>query len=210
MTSAQDDNSRQRGRPFKTADELSEMTDLISETAQRLFHEEGYAKVSIRRLAKEVGCSPMTLYKYYDGKLSILQTLWAVVFRELFSEMRELLKQEGTPTDRLKIACRHYAGYWLDHPEHYRLVFMAEGVTQPEVSLFVDDPETIAGFELMSRVITEASTVTDEEKLKIEIDLIMATLHGIAQNKITIAGYAWSDANAMIDYLFDHLMKSAD
>ncbi|MEP3421484.1 MAG: TetR/AcrR family transcriptional regulator [Erythrobacter sp.] len=198
--------SRPRGRPAKTADEIGKTRDLIAETAERLFQQEGYANVSIRRLAKEVGCSPMTLYKHFDSKIAILQTLWGVVFRELFLGLEARLERVDHPKERLQTLCKHYVGFWLSHPEHYRLVFMAEGVTQPEVSLFVGNPEIIAGFDRIAHTIAEAASLRDANVVKLKSDLLMGAMHGIAHNAITISGYPWSDADAMIDHLLDAMM----
>ncbi|MEP3226525.1 MAG: TetR/AcrR family transcriptional regulator [Parasphingorhabdus sp.] len=198
--------SRGRGRPFKSQDEREAMKMHIAETAQRLFQEEGYALVSMRRLAKEAGCSPMTLYKYYDGKIAILQTLWAVVFKDLFDQLRAQLNNEPDAKQRMRIACNHYVGYWVRHPEHYRMVFMAEGVSQSEVSLFVNGMEVGTGFDLLLQIITEGlNKVGDGMLEKTAIDLVMGSLHGIAHNHITISGYPWSDPAAMIDMLIDNL-----
>ncbi|WP_108788639.1 TetR family transcriptional regulator [Erythrobacter sp. Alg231-14] len=197
---------RPRGRPAKTADEIGKTRDLIAETAKRLFQQEGYANISIRRLAKEVGCSPMTLYKHFDSKIAILQTLWAVVFRELFLGLDARLERVADPKERLQTLCKHYVGFWLSHPEHYRLVFMAEGVTQPEVSLFVGNSEIIAGFDRIAHTIAEAASLRDANVVKLKSDLLMGAMHGIAHNAITISGYPWSDADAMIDHLLDAMM----
>jgi len=199
--------SRPRGRPFKGDDEREVMKNHIAETAKNLFQDEGYARVSIRRLAKESGCSPMTLYKYYDGKIAILQTLWAVVFDALFATMRKQLADERDPVKRLQMSCRLYVGYWLKHPEHYRLVFMAEGITQPEVSMFVESPSIGAGFTLFAEIITAALDGTDDEAaIKVTIDLVLASLQGIAHSKITIGGYPWSQADEMIDHLIENII----
>ena len=197
--------------PEKTADEREEMKQRIAETAHKLFQDEGYATVSMRRLAKEVGCSPMTLYKYYDGKIAVLQTLWAVVFRDLFEEMRHRLKKEQNTRQKASAACLYYVNYWLDHPEHYRLVFMAEGVTQPEVSMFVDNPEIAGGFGTLTQIIAKAAGGSiNDPGIKAKIDLVVSALHGIAHNKITISGYPWADAEVMIDNLINYLIGEAE
>lgn len=195
-------HSRPQGRPVKSDDERRETKQLITETAQRLFQNEGYATVSIRRLAKEAGCSPMTLYKYFDGKIAILQTLWAVVFDELFNELRSRLKDKIDAREKLRIACQYYVEYWLEHTEHYRMVFMAEGVMQPEVSMFIGNPKIESGFGLMAQLVTDSlGEAGSGTATKIKTDLVMGALHGIVHNRVTISGYPWSDADVLVDQL---------
>ncbi|MEZ5226686.1 MAG: TetR/AcrR family transcriptional regulator [Acidimicrobiales bacterium] len=55
----------------------------IAGCALELFRSDGYAGVSMRRLAGSAGCTPMTLYKYFENKFEILQLIWADVFVEL-------------------------------------------------------------------------------------------------------------------------------
>ena len=196
--------TKPRGRPTKSDAERAKMVAHIAQTAQQLFQEEGYATVSMRRLAKEVGCSPMTLYNYYDGKIAILQTLWGSVFKDVFARVAAATLAAPSPTQRMLHACRAYVQYWLDNPQHYRLVFMAEGVSQPEVNLFIGDEDVAAGFAQLTRYIAEAiGKDRPAGDLKSEIDLVMSALHGIAHNMITISGYPWTEADRMIATLVD-------
>jgi hypothetical protein len=70
---------------------------------------------------------------------------------------------------------------------------MAEGVTQPDVSIFVDNPEIIQRFGVFAEALARASAreLSGAER-KTKLDLLLCLLHGIAHNHITISGYAWS------------------
>jgi len=139
-------------------DQRAEMQARISRVAEALFTQDGYGKVSLRRIAKEIGCTPMALYSYYDSKLDILQSLWGGVFEQLFARLGAIvLPISGASETRSENARAHltslciaYIGFWLERPDDYRLVFMAEGVTQPDVSLFLDRPDIIAKYSILS------------------------------------------------------------
>ncbi|MEQ9320606.1 MAG: TetR/AcrR family transcriptional regulator [Polyangiaceae bacterium] len=181
-----------RGRPaLSEADRLA-VRARIAEAAEELFRADGYATVSICKIAKAVGYTPMAIYRYYESKLEILQTLWGGVFASVFEEV-EAVEPQADPTERLVAISTAYVGYWLDHPDHYRLVFMAEGVTQPDVSLFVDDPELVARFGVFVEALAQASAreLTGVEQ-KTKLDLLLCMLHGIAHNSVTISGYPWT------------------
>ena len=138
-----------RGRPPLSEAERADVRQRIAEAARDLFQREGYARVSIRKIAKAVGYTPMAIYRYYASKLEILQTLWGGVFAAAFAEVDAVAPQPN-PTAQLVAIATAYVRYWIEHPEHYRLVFMAEGVTQPDVSVFLDDPEIIARFAVFA------------------------------------------------------------
>jgi len=188
-----------RGRPEMSSKQREQMKHRISEVARGLFQQDGYAKISMRRIAKEIGCTPMTLYGYYEGKIDILRTLWGDVFEELFNGLREIGK-DLDPQIYLKTLCVAYVKYWTDNADYYRLVFMAEGVTQPDVSLFLDNPDIVAQFGLFLEAIQNLGRDRQIVDTKPELDFLLSALHGIAHNKITISGYEWSSSEDQIHY----------
>jgi len=168
----------------------------IAEIAKRLFQEEGYAKISIRRIAGEMGCSPMTLYKYYPAKIDILQTLWADVFNDLFDKLEALPRTDDSHLYDLGIA---YVRYWLENTEYYRLVFISDGVTQSDVSVFLDSPSLVQRFTIFGQALSSSYSeglIIDE--LKEKLDAFICFLNGIAHNLITISGYEWSAPDKMV------------
>ncbi|MEL7111695.1 MAG: helix-turn-helix domain-containing protein, partial [Pseudomonadota bacterium] len=60
---------RSRGRPRRSETQRQDMRDQIEQAAARLFQSEGYGAISMRRIAKAVGCSPMAIYAYFDNKV---------------------------------------------------------------------------------------------------------------------------------------------
>lgn len=179
------------------AEQRAEMAARISVVAETLFTRDGFAKVSMRRIAKEIGCTPMALYGYYDSKLDILQSLWGGVFELLFAGLEALPATDDAATD-LAALCTAYVEFWLARPDYYRLVFMAEGVTQPEVSLFLDQPDIIAKYSLFQ---TAIARLCPEKDIKLKFDIVMSMLHGIAHNKITISGYGWASPEDQVSVL---------
>ncbi|MEG1807134.1 MAG: TetR/AcrR family transcriptional regulator [Cetobacterium sp.] len=49
--------------------------DKILESAQRLFSEEGFEKISTKRLAAEAGCNEVTIFRLFGTKNSILEEI---------------------------------------------------------------------------------------------------------------------------------------
>ncbi|NNE57338.1 MAG: TetR/AcrR family transcriptional regulator [Hellea sp.] len=184
------------------AAQRAQMQARISEVAEALFTRDGYAKVSLRRIAKEIGCTPMALYGYYDSKFDILQSLWDGVFDQLFKKLGAITAPMSTPAASaarsenvqlyLQSLCTTYIEFWLERPDNYRLVFMAEGVTQPDVSLFLGAPDIVARYSLFQKTISRLCPNADGSKIKLKLDFMLSALHGIAHNNITISGYDWS------------------
>lgn len=194
-----------RGRPGKSKAERDDMRLQISGVAKTLFQQEGYAKISMRRIAKEIGCTPMTLYGYYNRKIDILRTLWGDVFLDLFDRLRAATP-DTDPRRYLKTLCVTYTEYWIDHPDYYRLVFMAEGVTQPDVSVFLDNPDIVAQYGIFLEALRGLETVKQTDDVKPKLDFMISAMHGIANSVITINGYEWSSAEAQIQFILDGVL----
>lgn len=192
-------DTKRRGRPEMPSAQRDHMKQRISDVAGALFRGDGYSNVSMRRIAKQMGCTPMTLYGYYDGKIDILRSLWGGVFENLFDTLAECVSEKDPQTYLLNL-CAAYVQYWLDHPDYYRLVFMAEGVMQPDVSLFLDNPNIMARYDLFTVAIQNLRGETSEAIMKSKVDFLISALHGIAHNKITISGYEWSTPKIQIRY----------
>lgn len=199
MSISETEKPRPRGRPEMAPALKQEMQTRIASIAEALFHEDGYSNVSMRKIAKEIGCTPMTLYGYYDGKIDILRTLWAGVFEKLFDRLEALPKGDHAQTYLEELGVS-YTDYWLKHKDDYRLVFMAEGVTQPDVSLFLDNPDIITRYNLFADAILDLEPSMDEGQLKSKLDFLISALHGIAHNHVTMSGYDWSPPQTQIHY----------
>ncbi len=196
MSETESNSKISAGRPAISDAKKNQMRGEIAAIAKRLFQDEGFAKVSMRRIASEMGCAPMTLYKYYDAKVDILRTLWGDVFLELFYHLNDVSK---TGENQLHDLGCTYVRFWLDHPEYYRLVFISDGVTQSDVTVFLDHPELIQRFDVFKQALVASTAVPLEDAdLKLRLETFLCFLNGIAHNLITISGYKWSDPDKMV------------
>tara|TARA_A100000171_G_C2115724_1_gene137687 strand:- start:299 stop:940 length:642 start_codon:yes stop_codon:yes gene_type:complete len=200
---------RTRGRPAHSSAQIADMRGHISACALRLFLEEGYAAISMRRLSQEAGCAVMTLYKYFESKIDILRSLWADVFDELFDELEKIAAREDAPETRLNTIALGYVSYWLKHREHYFMVFMSGGISQADVVGFISEGPSLARFEMLRiNLDTALGGGTDAEILRLKTDLLLCMLNGIAHNLITINGYPWSDPADLVHQAISGLLAT--
>ncbi|MEO0450809.1 MAG: TetR/AcrR family transcriptional regulator [Pseudomonadota bacterium] len=201
---------RSRGRPRRSETQRQDMRDQIEQAAARLFQSEGYGAISMRRIAKAVGCSPMAIYAYFDNKVDLLRSLWEQVFIDLFQQVGRDTSAATTSRAQLRALSAGYVQYWIDHPERYRMVFMSEGISQSDVSLFIDDPRTSKHFEHIFDLVSKSFGVeTTEQTAKQKMDFLLATLHGIAHTQVTMSGYDWADHKDLVDFAIDAIAGSA-
>jgi len=91
----------------------------VREVALRLFARHGFAAVSMRQIAGEVGVQAGALYLYTADKQTLLFELMRDHLTELLADWHA---PDGTPVDQLQSFVRHHIRFHLDRPD---LVFIA-------------------------------------------------------------------------------------
>ncbi|MEH6646353.1 TetR/AcrR family transcriptional regulator [Sulfitobacter sp.] len=196
------------GRPPRSESDIAEYRSKIAKQALAIYRAEGFDAVSMRRLAKEVGCAPMTIYAHFEGKQDILRYLWADVLADMSREIQRKLERIDAPAERLQMAAQAFVSYWVDHPDHFRLVFMSNDVTRSDVSTFVMDEETLAHFQMFSDLVQDI--LQNESNVKASTDTLISGMIGIALCLNTIRDYPWADATMMTDRLLTSIISPVD
>ena len=193
------------GRPPRSETDVQEYRSKIGKHALKIYRAEGFNAVSMRRLAKEVGCAPMTIYAHFEGKTDILRYLWADVLADISDEILRKLQSVVAPVERLQTAAQTFVSYWINHPDHFRLVFMSNDVTRADVSTFVSDDKTLAHFTLFSDLIRDV--LPEEDSVKERADTLMSGMIGIVLCLNTIPDYPWVDATSMAERLLSSIIE---
>ncbi len=104
---------------------------LIRRAALSLFSRHGYAAVSMRRIAAEVGVQAGTLYLYTSDKQSLLFELMRNHMEELLTAWSREPKGEEPPA-RLAAFVRFHIRFHLERPEAVFLAYMELRSLVPE------------------------------------------------------------------------------
>ena len=187
------------GRPTLTQGEIAKFRTKVGEQALLLYLEEGIEAVSIRRLSRIVDCSPATLYAHFSGKPDILRTLWGHVLDAVIERVETVINQAPTET-KLRDASVAFVGYWIENPERFQLVFMAEGVERADVSVFMKENRVVGYFEVFRSLVRE-NTRNEERDVTAYADTLIAGLIGVAMCHITIRDHPWPAPREMVETL---------
>ncbi|MFD2744013.1 MULTISPECIES: TetR/AcrR family transcriptional regulator [Sphingobacterium] len=95
----------------------------ILSAAKKLFVEEGIEATSIRKIAKEVGISPTTIYLYYKDKQDIVYALHLEGCSLLRTQMQALMHVDH-PFERLKAIGKAYLSFAVNESGYYELLFV--------------------------------------------------------------------------------------
>lgn len=103
--------------------EIDEFRDALCRAATRRFAERGYAGVTLRGLAAELGCSPTTPYRYFRDKQEIFAAVRARAFARLADVTEAAADACADPLARLRTVGAAYLGFAQREPQAYRIVF---------------------------------------------------------------------------------------
>ncbi|WP_120291411.1 TetR/AcrR family transcriptional regulator [Paraburkholderia sp. BL23I1N1] len=101
------------------------LRERILDAARRIVMREGFAALSMRKIADAIEYSPATLYLHFASRDEIAQALCAEGYAQLLQTFVPLA-QIADPTERLKALGRAYVAFGVAHRETYRLIFMED------------------------------------------------------------------------------------
>lgn len=102
----------------------------VRQAALRLFAQFGYAAVSMRQIARDVGVQAGALYTYTPDKQALLFDLMRDHMAEVLAGMAQL--PDGSPGERLEWIVRFHIGYNLSHKDGVFINYMELRNLTPE------------------------------------------------------------------------------
>jgi len=94
----------------------------ILEAALRIFTEEGYDRVSMRKIASLIDYSATTIYRFFRNKEDLLRNIMANTYRILAARFEEVKERKGEDSlDTLKKLIWEYTAFCVEQPEMFRL-----------------------------------------------------------------------------------------
>src|SRR5882757_5859147 len=96
----------------------TEIRKSILDASMKLFVEEGFSNVSIRRIAEIIEYSPTTIYLYFKDKDEIFFNLHEIGFQKM-QEMNKDLDVIENPMERLRKMGENYIRFGMENPEYY-------------------------------------------------------------------------------------------
>lgn len=166
-------------RPALSQTQIDRFRARLCRVATRRFSRQGYAGVSLRGLAGELGCSATTPYRYFRDKDEIFAAVRARAFAQLADAAEAVFRAESDPRRRLVRLGESYLRFAREEPHAYRVIFE---LAQPEPSryaeLAAERKRAWAAIRRGVRGALEAGIVAGD--LETVTHLFWAGLHGLA------------------------------
>ncbi|NYH19565.1 AcrR family transcriptional regulator [Paraburkholderia bryophila] len=101
------------------------LRERILDASRRIVMREGFAALSMRKIADAIEYSPATLYLHFASRDEIAQALCEEGYAQLLATF-EPHARIADPAERLKALGRAYIAFGVEHPQTYRLIFMED------------------------------------------------------------------------------------
>ncbi len=115
------------GLKERHARERQEVSRAILDAARDLFVSEGYARVSMRKVAERIEYSPAAIYRYFSSKDDIFFALAEEGFR-LLDEGASPRVDEPDPLEAVRETFLAFYRFSGQHPEYFALMFLDRSV----------------------------------------------------------------------------------
>jgi AcrR family transcriptional regulator len=162
----------------------------IMDAARGLFVELGYEAVSMRKIAEAIEYSPAAVYVHFKDKEDLIRELCRADFGRLNEEAARLL-DVADPVERIRLIGHRYVEFGIEHPHHYKLMFMTPHPVQPDEEDLAskDDPSRNA-YALLRQAVRDA---VGQGRLRPEYgdvdvvaQMLWAGVHGVTSLKIAM------------------------
>lgn len=170
-------------RAHLTTEEIREFREAFAQTGLRAYIEEGIDGISMRKVAKRMGVSQATAYRYFDDKEEMLSVVRAAAVERFVTNL-----QLARGTLRSRPAARAIGKAYLDfavgNPDLYRLIF---DVQQPAAAHFHElAGATARAKDIMRSYVFEMAQdgliIGEPETLSI---ILWSGAHGLVMNYLT-------------------------
>ncbi len=100
---------------------------MIVDSAEKVFAEKPFSKVSMRDIAKEAGVSPALIYRHFPDQQHLFVEAFLRGTKRLIEQFTDLLSRDERP--QVEEAADIFIAYLTDHDQYFKMMthFMLEG-----------------------------------------------------------------------------------
>ena len=185
--------------------------EIIAAADQLLVETASEDAVSIRAVADAVGVTPPSIYRHFPDKESLLVAVCLHSFDSFTEVMREA-RNPDDPLAGLRTLARAYVRYGLEHPEHYRIMFM----DRLEISAELYAAELMSESSSFGVLIETVRALKGSGVLRstlVEMDdfhlgvLLWSSVHGLTSLFVAKPNLPWADQEALVDDACDLILN---
>jgi AcrR family transcriptional regulator len=194
--------------------EKAELRTKILDAARELFVREGYEAVTMRKIADKIEYSPTAIYLHFADKDTLIRELCDHDFQAFAAGFLDVAAI-ADPVERLRKAGHVYAAFGLQHPQQYRLMFMAlRPFVEPTKEETADPTRNAYVFlrETVEQAIVEGRLRREFEDAELLAQTIWAGVHGVVALEIAQGcekGWVnWRPVQKRVEAMIDMILSA--
>ncbi len=176
--------------------EREELRQKILDTARELFVEHGYEGVTLRKIAEAIEYAPGTIYSYFADKEALIRALCVEDWQAFEQSFPRGPAASFDPVELLRTLGMGYVKFALEHPNHYRLMFMSpKAVPLDDEAMAKRGDPAFDGYALLQHTVAKAMEAGLLREELTDPALVAQTLwagvHGVVSLQITMGNDPW-------------------
>lgn len=187
----------------------SSLRRAILDTSRHMLVSEGFNRLSMRRIAAEVGCSATSIYLYFENKDALLHALIDEGFELFYTLIRTTVKAGDPAEKKLETLCLTFIDFGLSNPEYYEIMFLIHpaNITRFPVENFRRARRPV---NMLIDTLNEGSEagLFETENPGLTAHVIWSALHGAVTAILTNRMDAGIGRKQFIDAVITHMMRS--
>ncbi len=190
--------------------EQEDLRQKILDAASELFAKEGYANVSMRKIAQKIEYSPTTIYLYFKDKTDLLNQICDETFSKLIMDIEKIETTFYEPISCLRKGMRTYVDFGLKFPNHYEVTFIT-----PISDYLGEEHHPYEGsngqkaFEHIVKMVTDSMKSSQIKRGDVATisQTLWAGIHGVTSLLIAHKEFPFVEKDALIDNTIETLIK---
>jgi len=181
----------------------------ILDAARDIISHEGFAALTMRKLAERVGYSAASIYMHFRNRDQIAKEISRGGYADLLTTLQSASGKD--PAARFRALCHAYVRFGLENPQTYALIFMEDPAYLKAVfaEQASDDPATLS-YNLLADTMQDLVSpgIRASESPPTELaETVWAALHGIVSLKLTCPAFPSAPAEVLTKIMTDTFLR---
>lgn len=189
--------------------EKENMRNAILEAATKIITEEGYDKLTMRRVAEAIEYTPTTIYNYYEDKAQIVEDISRELYRNVISSVKNILtEKKDIPADKQLALCfKEFIFTITSNPKMAKAV-MRSGTSAIFVMSDEDEPPEENGIVMLQDVLLRGRQQSVLRDLNENVPwMIVSSIIGFSINALENQLYQNENWSELVDIYVEFLMN---
>jgi len=183
----------------------------IIDAASEILVDEGYEKLSIRKIASKIEYSPGIIYHYFQDKTEIVVSVIEEGYGRILKSLSEVTLDVENPEKTIEQTFRVYIELMLEMPEQFRAVMMNDiEAIQEKVNMLSEGvSKERKSMEGLCAVIELAMEKGRFRRMDVELtaQIIWTSTHGLLSRLILEKNIPQQQRERLINHHFEILIK---